>query len=69
MKKLFILLIVFAAFIFISGCGDDTKKETEWENQDKEVDDKDSGNTGNTGDTGNTGNTGDTGNKIGRAHV
>ncbi len=62
MKKLFVLSIVFAAFVFISSCGDDTKKETEWENQDKEVDDKDSGNTGDTGNTGNTGDSGNTGN-------
>jgi len=61
MKRLFIFALIMTALLFAAGCGDE-KKENNWENQDKETTDEDSGNTGDTGNTGNTGNTGDTGN-------
>jgi len=52
---------VLLMVLFAVSCGDDSKNDTDWGNQDNEVTDEDAGDTGNTGNTGDTGNTGNTG--------
>ena len=64
MKKFIIITLAVFAVFFIVSCGDDSSStdNNNWENQDNEIADEDSGDTGNTGNTGDTGNTGNTGN-------
>ncbi|HNW81766.1 MAG TPA: hypothetical protein PKG52_02635 [bacterium] len=42
MKKVFITMVAVFALFFIVSCGDDSKNDTDWGNQDSEVNDEDS---------------------------
>ena len=49
MKRSIMAVTVLLMVLFAVSCGDDSKNDTDWGNQDNEVTDEDAGDTGDTG--------------------